>query len=125
MSSSPKTRPREADEIHDDERTPKRTKVDDDHEDYPDVPMNLASDSSVHDPGQAQIAGDSVPPVEVRENLLPPSHALLNLPPAVYDQDGFRRIVEPDVGISEYVGHDVPPIEGIIKQRCAFPFTPG
>ncbi|KAI0832348.1 tRNA pseudouridine synthase D [Trametes gibbosa] len=29
----------------------------------------------------------------------------------------MQRIMETDVGISEYIGHDVPKIEGIIKQR--------
>ena len=48
--------------------------------------------------------------------ILPPSHALLGTPPS-FGEDGSLRIKETDVGISEYVGHDVPRIEGIIKQR--------
>ncbi|GBE79670.1 pseudouridine synthase [Sparassis latifolia] len=52
------------------------------------------------------------------ESLLPPSHAFLGAPAPVYTEDGsMQRIMETDVGISEYVGHDVPQIEGIIKQR--------
>jgi hypothetical protein len=52
------------------------------------------------------------------ESLLPPSHALLNAPSPVYTDDGsMQRIMETDVGISEYIGHEVPRIEGIIKQR--------
>ena len=31
----------------------------------------------------------------------------------------MQQIMETDVGISEYIGFDVPKIEGIIKQRCA------
>lgn len=53
-----------------------------------------------------------------KETLLPPSHALLSAPPPVYTEDGsMQKIMETDVGISEYVGHDVPMIKGIIKQR--------
>ncbi|EPQ59476.1 tRNA pseudouridine synthase D [Gloeophyllum trabeum ATCC 11539] len=50
------------------------------------------------------------------ENLLPPSHALLGLPKKEYP-DGVLRIMENDVGISEYIARDVPKIDGIIKQR--------
>jgi hypothetical protein len=28
-------------------------------------------------------------------------------------------MLETDVGISEYVGRDIPPVQGVIKQRCA------
>ena len=50
--------------------------------------------------------------------MLPPSHSLLGVRPPEYSEDGsIQRIMETDVGISEYVGHDVPKIEGIIKQR--------
>ena len=52
------------------------------------------------------------------EVTLPPSHSLLGVRPPEYSEDGsIQRIMETDVGISEYVGHDVPKIEGIIKQR--------
>ncbi|KAI0796737.1 pseudouridine synthase [Abortiporus biennis] len=56
-----------------------------------------------------------VPPPET---VLPPSHALLNAPKPECSPDGtVLKILERDVGISEYVGYDVPKIEGIIKQR--------
>ncbi|KZT20419.1 pseudouridine synthase, partial [Neolentinus lepideus HHB14362 ss-1] len=50
------------------------------------------------------------------DNLLPPSHALLGLPKQHYP-DGVLRIMENDVGISEYIASDLPQIHGIIKQR--------
>ena len=48
------------------------------------------------------------------EDLLPPSKALLPHKPSGLD---IYRVSEPDVGISEYISHDVPRIDGIIKQR--------
>lgn len=51
------------------------------------------------------------------DNILPPSHILLNAPKAVDTSDGVFRLLETDVGISEYVGKGVSKIEGIIKQR--------
>jgi tRNA pseudouridine13 synthase len=51
-------------------------------------------------------------------SVLPPSHTLLSAPRHVGSTEGPElRIMETDVGISEYVGHDIPPIQGIIKQR--------
>jgi tRNA pseudouridine13 synthase len=51
--------------------------------------------------------------------ILPPSHALLVAPRHADSSEGSDpRILETDVGISEYVGRDIPKIEGIIKQRC-------
>lgn len=99
------TRPRDEDQA-DDERSPKRTKVTED------VPPVEASASSVVE------ETTTVEEKKQPESLLPPSHALLNAPSPVYTPDGsMQRIMETDVGISEYVGHDVPKIEGIIKQR--------
>ncbi|EIW82095.1 tRNA pseudouridine synthase D [Coniophora puteana RWD-64-598 SS2] len=49
------------------------------------------------------------------DSILPPSHALLGLPPTG-DALGVQ-VSEKDVGISEYIGHDVAPIHAIIKQR--------
>ena len=55
----------------------------------------------------------------VKAPLLPPSHALLGAPRhAEPDEDGFTQMLETDVGISEYVGRDIPPIQAVIKQRC-------
>jgi tRNA pseudouridine13 synthase len=52
------------------------------------------------------------------DSVLPPSHALLAAPRHAGSTDGPElRIMETDVGISEYVGNDIPQIQGIIKQR--------
>ncbi|KAJ6628742.1 pseudouridine synthase [Mycena sp. CBHHK59/15] len=50
------------------------------------------------------------------DHILPPSHALLGIPFPV-PKDGAMNFVEADVGISEYIGHGISKIEGIIKQR--------
>lgn len=56
----------------------------------------------------------------VKAPLLPPSHALLGVTRhGKADEDGFTQMLETDVGISEYVGRDIPPIRAVIKQRCA------
>jgi hypothetical protein len=61
--------------------------------------------------GSAQTIAETNP-----ENPLPPSHVLLGKPPPI--SDGFMfRIQETDVGISEYIGQNIPKIDGIIKQR--------
>jgi tRNA pseudouridine13 synthase len=53
--------------------------------------------------------------------LLPPSHTLLGVNRhEEADEDGFTQMLETDVGISEYVGPDIPPIRAVIKQRPAF-----
>lgn len=52
------------------------------------------------------------------ENLLPPSRSLLGASlPDNTAESLSHRTVEFDVGISEYVSRDLPPIHGIIKQR--------
>lgn len=68
---------------------------------------------------EATEAGPSETNVQVDEgNLLPPSHALLGLPsPACLPDGTLQKVMETDVGISEYIGHDIPTVEGIIKQR--------
>ncbi|KAI0959504.1 hypothetical protein AcW1_004311 [Taiwanofungus camphoratus] len=110
MSTSPKIRPRENEEDHSVERAAKRTKVDE----------NANRDVEI-DTGE--VTTDAVEQTSSSENkehesMLPPSHALLGAPAPVYTADGsMQRIMETDVGISEYIGHDVPRIEGIIKQR--------
>jgi hypothetical protein len=53
-------------------------------------------------------------PVNSSESFLPPSISLLGL---TVDPSEPRRLTEPLVGISEYIGHDVPKIHAIIKQR--------
>ena len=60
----------------------------------------------------------------VKAPLLPPSHALLGITKdGEPDGDGFMQMLETDVGISEYVGRDIPPIQAVIKQRCAHYFN--
>ena len=89
------TRTREPDDSQDG-RSPKRTKID--------QPLT-DSTSSAED---AEL-GD----------ILPPSHVLLGIARPTFTTDGtMHRIVEADVGISEYISHDVSKINGIIKQRC-------
>ena len=59
------------------------------------------------------------------ETILPPSHSLLGTAPPLQDENGaIIRVMESDVGISEYIAKDVPKMSGIIKQRCALPFVP-
>lgn len=59
------------------------------------------------------------------EAILPPSHSLLGTAPPLQDENGaIIRIMESDVGISEYIAKDVPKMSGIIKQRCALRFVP-
>jgi tRNA pseudouridine13 synthase len=55
-----------------------------------------------------------------KETILPPSHSLLGSAPPLQDENGaIIRLMEYDVGISEYIAKDVQKIGGIIKQRCA------
>lgn len=103
------TRSREPDE-EDASRSPKRTKLSAEPVivDLQDVEMDEAPAP----------ANETAATAEGPENLLPPSHSLLGLPPPACTPDGSMVcVMESDVGISEYVGHDVPKIEGIIKQR--------
>ena len=52
------------------------------------------------------------------ENLLPPSRSLLPAESLSGQPAGqVHFALEADVGITEYVGKDVPPFSGIIKQR--------
>ena len=119
MSTSPKTRPRELDLS--DEPTAKRTKLDeaqDANEVHPadaDPAVAVVNIADLEEQDNMDVdAADAGP-----ESLLPPSHALLSTKPPVYGPDGsMQQIMETDVGISEYIGFDVPKIEGIIKQRC-------
>ncbi|KAI5125015.1 hypothetical protein M0805_007439 [Coniferiporia weirii] len=61
--------------------------------------------------------GDSVE-ATVFETLLPPSRVLLGAPPASHAQEtSTGHTLEFDVGISEYISKDLPPVHAIIKQR--------
>jgi len=106
MSSST-VREREEDEEQELARSPKRTKVDELPDDEPmvtDVSPLMKSALAA-----AGSNGDS-------ESVLPPSHTLLGITPT-FSSDGLRQVLQTDVGISEYISRDVPPISGIIKQR--------
>jgi tRNA pseudouridine13 synthase len=50
-------------------------------------------------------------------NLLPPSHALLGVTHQTASDGSQFRLMEADVGVSEYISRGVSKIEGIIKQR--------
>lgn len=89
------------------ERPTKRSKSDDE----PVVLTDAAPPSAAM---EVDVAETAKPP----ESMLPPSHSLLDAPPPLYTPDGsMQRIMETDVGISEYIGRDVPQFAGIIKQR--------
>ena len=103
------TRERELDDIQDG-RSPKRAKVEDD---------NKNTDASALPEHEEAIITSVDSDSSVVENLLPPSHVLLGASkPAVAPDVTMYRIMEADVGISEYIARDVPEISGIIKQRC-------
>ena len=60
-----------------------------------------------------------------KETILPPSHSLLGTAPPLQDESGaIVRLMESDVGISEYIAKNVPRINGIIKQRYALKLIP-
>jgi tRNA pseudouridine13 synthase len=97
-------------------RSPKRTKM----EEPEDASMVETEPASAAD----EIMKDPEPEPEPdgeEENILPPSHVLLSAPRHAGSKPGTGlQIRETDVGISEYVGRDIPPIYGIIKQRYVF-----
>lgn len=108
-SESPLTRQRELDDTPDG-RSPKRTKLDD--EPLSNDHKNLDSSTSLLSKPEETVTAES------NENLLPPSHVLLGTSkPEVAPGGAMYRILETDVGISEYIASDVPKISGIIKQR--------
>ena len=121
MSASPRVRERNLSDPSDLEPPAKRVKL----EDTP-VPSVLEPDldSSVQ-PASAPAVSDpadhknAIAPTDTEaENLLPPSHVLLGTTSTTTSKDGtMLRIMETDVGISEYISKNVPRIEGIIKQR--------
>lgn len=101
--------------------SPKRTKVDEPSQEAPpeiDTVMDTDTAPTTSSEPAAKLPGPSIETVE-DEAILPPSHALLRAPRHIGSHSGADlRIMETDVGISEYVGSDIPKIEGIIKQRC-------
>jgi hypothetical protein len=69
-----------------------------------------------------EVKGDQQEPGEsgyIIEDLLPPSRSLLPSAKLVERPSNQLNLTfEADVGITEYVSSDVPPLRGIIKQRC-------
>ncbi|KZV76135.1 tRNA pseudouridine synthase D [Peniophora sp. CONT] len=64
------------------------------------------------------VTPESAAPATASQSLIPPSHVLLETTPPAYSEDGMLlRIMETDVGISEYIAKNTPQIGGIIKQR--------
>jgi tRNA pseudouridine13 synthase len=109
-------REREDDEAQD--RSAKRSRLEDELTSAEPV-SELTSATSVAVPTSSAVLEPTANSDE-DEQILPKSHALLSAPSHAGSGSGDNlRIRETDVGISEYVGHDIPKIEGIIKQRYA------
>ena len=101
-TKSAPARERELDDSQDG-RSPKRTKL----------------DESLSDPKASGVILLKETHTDLEsENLLPPSHVLLGTSEPTFTPDAtMYRILEADVGISEYISRDVPKISGNIKQR--------
>jgi tRNA pseudouridine13 synthase len=96
----------------------KRLKIDatEELESAPDLSATLSA-------GTSDAAVDA--PKETIHSILPPSHSLLGTAPPLQDESGaIIRLMESDVGISEYIAKNVPKINGIIKQRYALKLIP-
>ncbi|KAG2056320.1 tRNA pseudouridine synthase D [Suillus hirtellus] len=94
-------------------RSPKRAKVDQLVDDGPIVADTSPPMSAVIATGDSKENHTSA---VAAESVLPPSHTLLGIAPT-FSSNGLRQVLQTDVGISEYISRDVPPISGIIKQR--------
>ncbi|KDQ20751.1 hypothetical protein BOTBODRAFT_50816 [Botryobasidium botryosum FD-172 SS1] len=118
MSSSMETTPRQREEElpAEEGRVVKRIKL---------IPRE---DSAQDATGAGAAAEPTVPIIKIEadvepqpryifEDLLPPSRSLIFPAPLPAPADDAYRVLEVDVGISEYIGKDVPAIQGIIKQR--------
>ena len=98
-TESARTRERDLDNLQDG-RSHKRTKLDD------------SSTESI--PSGEALSEET----QESDGILPPSHVLFNISKPTSTSDGpMHRVLEADVGISEYIASDVPKISGIIKQR--------
>lgn len=95
---------REREDDNSESRSPKRTKI-------------TEVDNDDDDAGESSQAVHESNHEEVAESILPPSHVLLGLSSPETTSYGLRQLLECDVGISEYISRDLPPISGIIKQR--------
>ena len=109
----------------------KRQKLDDDAS----VNKNVSADvTSRENPMDMEMQPDSITVTEAAAaeeveissaslvgTLLPPSRVLLGKPPSSHAQESSTgHTLEYDVGISEYISKDLPPIHAIIKQRQVF-----
>lgn len=92
---------REREDDDSESRSPKRTKT----TEFDDTHVVSESSQAEHESNKAE------------QSILPPSHVLLGLGSPQTTSDGLRQLLECDVGISEYITRDIPPISGIIKQR--------
>ena len=85
--------------------------------------LDLGGSEEGRSPKRARIDESSAEGIvkekEQDECILPPSHVLLGTSaPSLAPDGSIYKILETDVGISEYIARDVPKISGIIKQRC-------
>jgi tRNA pseudouridine13 synthase len=98
----------------------KRLKVDDATEESKSAP-----DLSATLPLVPSDSATALATAALKEAILPPSHSLLGTAPPLQDESGaIIRLMESDVGISEYIAKNVPKISGIIKQRYALKLIP-
>lgn len=118
-SESPLTRQRELDDTPEG-RSPKRTRLDHEPPNNDQKKLDVFA-SGLPEPDSEAQGIDSETAAAMSsdtQSLLPPSHVLLGTSKPEITPDGaMYRILETDVGISEYIARDVPRISGIIKQR--------
>ena len=101
------------------EPAPKRPRLDD----FTGVQIITSSNNSVEittPPTTELVNAAEAPSISEpsEETLLPPSRILLGIPPSSRVQSySIGHTVEFDVGISEYISKDLPPIHAVIKQR--------
>lgn len=124
MSGSPPERKRALEDEVADDRGLKRSKTEG-GEGPASLPPSTPNEKSGQDPmaysppiSQAGTPESAAPSTAPSQSLIPPSHVLLETTPPAYSEDGMLlRIMETDVGISEYIAKNTPKIGGIIKQR--------
>jgi tRNA pseudouridine13 synthase len=93
-------------DFYDGDRPSKKVKIDEN--------MELAQSTQ-----DAEIKTEDLTASFSAESVLPASRSLLPHRKGDINGEDIFRLTEQDVGISEYISHDVPKIAGIIKQRCA------
>ncbi|VDB85446.1 unnamed protein product [Peniophora sp. CBMAI 1063] len=125
MSGSPPDRKRALEDEPRDDRDMKRTKTGGGESSTAPLPPstpneNSGTDLMTYSPPISQAATPKSAELSSApaQSLIPPSHVLLQTTPPAYSEDGMLlRIMETDVGISEYIAKNTPKIGGIIKQR--------